>query len=318
MELPYVSVVIPVLNGAGFINRCLDSVVRLDYPETSFEVLVVDNGSTDGTVEMVRAFQGNNPQVKLHFEKIKSSYAARNLGIMNAKGKIIAFTDVDCIVDRKWLVNLVKRFSGGSIGGVAGEILPDRGDSIVERYTTKAGILSQKRTLSFEFLPYPQTANVAYKRELFDRIGYFDNVISGGDADFAWRVQLKTGYKISYAPDAVVFHKHRTDLRGLFKQQFKYGCGTKLLCEKYKNLYHPEPKQSQDGSLLAGCRSRITNYLKQIKLYLLRSRENDDLMLYEPLLFLVSLCGYKLGRMYVTLRLLGNRTIHRAEVTNPV
>ncbi len=302
MDLPYVSIVIPVLNGARHINSCLKSLTQLEYPENNFEILVVDNGSTDGTIEIIRAFQTSNPQIKLHSEKVQNSYVARNLGVMNAKGQIIAFTDVDCIVDKNWLINLVKGFSRSLVGGVAGEILPGDVDSLIERYCAKAGIVSQKATMDSEFLPYPQTANVAYRKKLFDRIGNFNRIISCGDADFAWRVRLETDYKIVYAPDAILFHRHRQSLKGLFKQQFKYGYGGKLLYEKYKKFYGSALKYRLNTSAQTNYMIKIINYLKAIKSYLVLSgsKKADDLLLLEPLLYIISRCGYRLGWIYAS------------------
>ncbi len=304
-ELPYVSIVIPVLNGGSFISNCLESLLNLDFPENNFEIIVVDNGSTDRTVEVIRTYQSKNPQIKLYFEKIKSSYAARNAGIKKAKGQIIAFTDVDCIVDKNWLFNIMKGFNESSVGGIAGDILPASEGSLVERYIAKINILSQKGTMNSEFLPYPQTANAAYKKEVFDKIGFFDDkLISGGDADIAWRMQLETHYELILAPDATVFHKHRTDLKGLFNQQFKHGYGKELLFKKYRK-FNSKQKQNNIKSKIFYYIDKILSFAGQIKLFLVTSmsKNADNLLLFEPLLALVSLCGFMLGRIYGSITL---------------
>lgn len=284
MEIPYISVVIPVFNGERTIGSCLESIIRSKYPNTQFEIIIVDNGSTDKTINIIEDFKSSNNHIKLYTEKIKNAYRARNLGIQKANGKIIVFTDADCIVNKDWLMNLAKGFSEPSIGGVSGDILPVFGNSIIERYSIMMELISPKVTLNSGFLPYPPTANVAYRKELFDKIGYFDTkMISGGDADFAWRMQLETNYKILYIEDAIVFHKHRTNLRDLMRQQFKYGYGAVLLHNKYKNFYHLKQKKKKNKI------SKIIYHVKRMKLY--------DL-LFNSLLYMISYCGYFLGKIH--------------------
>lgn len=289
-NLPYISIIIPVLNGEKFISKCLESIAELHYPRDLFETIIVDNGSTDNTVKIIRNFQ-DNIDIKLYFEKIKSSYVARNLGIKNSKGSIIVFTDIDCIVDKDWLINIIQYFSDKTVGGVAGEILPESRDSLVERYSINEEILSQERTFNSNFLPYAQTANAAYRKELFDRIGYFDEVISGGDADYSWRMQLETNYKIVFAQKAVVLHKHRTNLKGLFKQRFKHGYGSILIRDKYKNIFDSMHRNTPHKQYpKQGVTESIKNSLK-----------HKDYLLLIPIL--VNTCGFNLGKIYAKILL---------------
>jgi len=266
----------------------------LDYPKDNFEIIIVDNGSKDRTVEMIKTFQSKNSQIKLHFEKIKSSYAARNLGVKNAKGSIIAFTDIDCVINKEWLTNLVKGFSEDSIGGVAGDIIPENGDSVVERFSTKIGLLSQKMVLSAKYLPLPyaQTANVAYRKILFDQIGFFDDsLISGGDVDFSWRLMLHTEYNISYVSDAIVYHKHRTNLKDFYKQAFRYGYGKIFLYKKYESSVFNKIKEDTSVRIKGLGNDEIIDTNK--------SGVNDiSLTLFQPLLKAIYFGGFNLGKIY--------------------
>lgn len=288
-----ISIIVPVLNGERFIGKCLESIAKLNYPKNDFEVIIVDNGSKDRTVDIIKNFQRyENIDIKLHFQKIRSSYAARNLGIKNAKGDIIIFTDADCIVYEDWLTNIIKPFTDETVGGVAGEILSAGGDSLTEKYSIDEGVLSQRRTFNSKFLPYAQTANAAYRKELFDLIGYFDEVISGGDADYSWRMQLKTDYMMVFAEDAIVLHKHRTDLKGLFKQRFKHGYGYILIRNKYKN-YQDQSINAHipDASKSSGRINRlITNMRSKGYLILLPTLANA--------------IGFNLGKIYARFILL--------------
>ena len=226
----------PVYNGALTIEECIKSLLNLEYPEDKYEIIIVDNNSTDTTVEIVKKYP-----VKLLHEGKQSSYPARNLGIKNAKGEIVAFTDADCIVDKMWLEQLVENFKDETTAGVGGEILAYNPKSIVEQYSVKSGSISQKIALETEIvnlkMPFILTANAAYKAEILNEIGLFDDsFISGGDVDLACRITMK-GYRIVYEPKALVYHKHRTTLYGLFKQIFPYGEGRANLFKKHKAMF---------------------------------------------------------------------------------
>ena len=142
-KFPTVSIVVPVYNAESTLALCLGSLINLDYPSERLEILVVDNNSRDSSREIISRF----PVICLE-EKIQTSYAARNRGIAEAKGEIIAFTDSDCIVDAKWLRNLLSGFQGEDIGCCAGEVVPFNPRSLVEVYQARKGILSQTATLN--------------------------------------------------------------------------------------------------------------------------------------------------------------------------
>ncbi|WP_176505323.1 glycosyltransferase [Candidatus Methanoperedens sp. BLZ2] len=300
MEKPCVSIIVPVLNGANHINNLMNSLMNINYPKNKYEILIVDNESMDKTVELIKKFQRNIPQLKLFFEKRRSSYAARNMGVMNAKGEIIVFTDADCVVDKNWLINIVKSFSENSVGCVAGEILSAKWNNIVEEYYAKKDIMSQKNTLNSEFLPYPMTANVAYRKEIFNKIGYFDEeLISGGDADFAWRMQLETEYKIVYDQNAIVIHKHRSNMKSLFKQQFSYGYGSVLLYRKHNYFMDFNLK----NILMDYLKLMLAFALFYFRLFARLFWDCDRYCLYEPLLAFLCISGYRLGRLYGSIKL---------------
>jgi cellulose synthase/poly-beta-1,6-N-acetylglucosamine synthase-like glycosyltransferase len=225
-----------VYNSALTIEECIKSLLNIEYPKDKYEIIIVDNNSTDTTVEIVKKYP-----VKLLHEGKQSSYAARNLGIKNAKGEIVAFTDADCIVNKDWLKQLVKNLEDETTAGVGGEIIAYNPKTIVERYSVEGDILSQKSFFESEFvnlkMPFIATANSAYKKEILNEIGLFDDSFtSGGDVDLSWRITFK-GYRIVYEPKAIVYHRHRTTLYGLFKQFFRYGEGHAKLFKKHNAMF---------------------------------------------------------------------------------
>ena len=264
-NFPHTTIVIPVFNGDSTLSLCLDSISYLRYPKDKLEVIVVDNGSTDASV----AIASNYEVTLLQNLSIKSSYAARNTGISAAKGDLIVFTDADCIVTPDWLTHLAAPWEDKTIGCFAGEIEAYQPDDLIEKFSDRQGILRQQGTLDCPYLPYTQTANTAYRRSVFDQIGLFDpSMTSGGDADICWRMQKELGLHIKFIPEALVYHKHRTSIEGLFHQFRKYEFGKSYWQEKYfdyKMPSLPQRKQELENSLAQLTSTLVSNSEKFIK-----------------------------------------------------
>lgn len=298
-----ISIIVPVLNGESYIRDCISSLINQDFPKDQYEILIIDNGSKDNTINILKKYKEH---ITILHESKKGAYIARNTGIEKSKGNIIAFTDADCIAHKDWLNELYKGFSSENIGCVVGAIKSYPGKTLVEMYSGNKDLLSQKHTLNTKFLPYGQTANVAFRREVFEDIGNFDQrLMSGGDADISWRMQINTNYKLIYRPDSIVEHRHRTTFKGLFKQQFRYGFGRILLYKKYGNYIAGMTDTNHD------IRYNSINLIKlslTIILFNIRSFERlfglcDRYHLYEPILSLLYMSGYILGKMYGTIKL---------------
>jgi len=190
--LPKISIIVPVYNGEATIRTCVEALLGLDYPRDRFEVIIVDNKSLDGTRRIVEGYA----VTLLQEAAVQSSYAARNLGIAHASGDVLAFTDADCVPERGWLRAIVAAIEPVDVGGVAGAIEAFRADSAVEKYQARRAIRAD-RAYKHKVLPFAQTANAAYKREVFEKIGLFDpTLIYGGDIDFSWRMQSAGGLRL--------------------------------------------------------------------------------------------------------------------------
>jgi len=202
-DSPFASVIVPTLNRKELLGNCLKSLFRMDYPRSHFEVIVVDGGSTDGTIQMVH---NDFPDVRFVVEKRKGRSVARNTGWKYAKGQIVAYTDDDCVVDKSWLRILVSSFDSKEIGAVGGPMfLLHQSKSIRNRFKgTPMGdfYLGDKKLPAKELI----TANLAVSREAFEKNRFDETLIYDlEDVDFC-RSLIETGYKSIYLPHAKVYH----------------------------------------------------------------------------------------------------------------
>ena len=256
---PPVSIVVPVYNAESTIAECVEALLKLDYPKRLVQTIVVDNNSTDNTADILQQFTG----IDYVFEPEKGAYQARNTGTEFAKHDLIAFTDADCIPKPDWLSRLVNGlvhpqrptansdFVGAAakqtrhppakgLAIVGGKVEAHPPSNLVERYIDYRKILDQEKMAKHsEFsLPFFVTANFLVPKDVFEQLGGFDTYFEiAGDADFCWRAQ-QAGFELRYCPEAVVVHKHRSDLLGLYSQSFQYGFGRASLFAKHGAGFH--------------------------------------------------------------------------------
>lgn len=228
---PKVSIIVPVKNGAEKIKDLLDSLMRVDYEKDKLEIIVVDGNSTDATMEIVSKYP-----VKLVTEERLGVNVARNTGIKNSSGEIIAFTDYDCVVPENWVKAIVSNFQDPEVGCVGGKILRYNND-FWSRYADESlmpvmRIFKKRKIIDRIKSPfyYPVGCNFAVRREAIKKVGFFDERFTYGfdELEFAERI-CGEGYKIVLTPDVMVRHKHRSTLSELMKQTFRYGQGGGLL-----------------------------------------------------------------------------------------
>lgn len=210
-------------NAEKTIKQCIESLIDQDF-DGRYEILVVDNGSTDNSLEIVKRY----PSVKLLFESKKGPAAARNKGISYAKGELIAFTDSDCEVEKNWLEKFFKYIEDNpeiaAIGG--GVVNPYPRDIIaIASEITDFGeqVSSDKNYLRYTYAV--PTNNICYRREILEEVGYFDEdfeLTGGEDISLNWKI-IKRGYRILFNPDIKVIHYHRSNLKALFNKKIISG-----------------------------------------------------------------------------------------------
>lgn len=231
MRRPKISVVVPTYSGSQTLGACLDSLSDQGLSSRDYEVIVVDDGSKEDLVPIVRG-----RRVRLFRQKNMGPASARNLGIQKALGRVIAFTDDDCVADKNWLRLLLKKHEGQA-DAVGGLVLPSSEDTLAEKFESlrkKMLYGSKSKTFSKNNLGYLPTCNLSVKRAVFDRLGLFDTTFkfpSGEDTDFCYRI-CKNGGVIQYFPPAVVIHRHPTSLKGVFRRQYLHSRENVLLSKK--------------------------------------------------------------------------------------
>jgi cellulose synthase/poly-beta-1,6-N-acetylglucosamine synthase-like glycosyltransferase len=230
-DQPSVSVIVPVRNGEDTIGDCIDAILAADYPEDRRETLVVDNGSSDGTAAQIQS----RPVGYLHEPKPGVSNA-RNRGIAESTGEILAFVDADCLVEPKWLTELVRPFEDPEVGSVAGDLQHVPATTPAERQAAR--LLGNWQRFAFNSNPaYPITANAAYRREVIDRIGPFDpHMTRAQDVELGLRFQERSGRRLAYAENATARHRNRTTQIGFFRQQLGWAYGAGLVGAKFEAM----------------------------------------------------------------------------------
>lgn len=228
-----VSVIIPVLNGEHVLGACLRALKAQTYAGT-VQPVVINDGSTDRTSEVTRSFPG----VKLIEQENQGRAAARNRGIAESSGTVVAFTDADCVPRPDWLEKLLVRLREHDHRGIVGGsiTIPPTGN-LWQRLDHQAWAHSIGPEAPAGPTLFGSTANMCLLRRVFEEMGGFDTRLQGSeDSDLAFRIH-RAGYENFFEPSAVVEHHHpRTTMTAFLRQRFNYGKWTIQTVLKHKPL----------------------------------------------------------------------------------
>ena len=233
-KAPFVSVIVCSYNGGPTLASCLDSLGKLNYPE--YEVLLVDDGSTDDTSYIAAQF----PWVRYIHQSNQGLSHARNTGAAAAKGEVFAYTDSDCMVDPDWLYYLIGTLVSGDYAGVGGPNVTPPAKNWIQACVAAAPGGPSHVLLTDVVAEHIPGCNMAFYRWAFEGVGGFDTEYrkAGDDVDFCWRIQ-QAGWVISFSPTAIVWHYRRFTLRAFFRQQDGYGEAESLLRFKHLIFFGP-------------------------------------------------------------------------------
>jgi cellulose synthase/poly-beta-1,6-N-acetylglucosamine synthase-like glycosyltransferase len=196
------SVIVPVLNGVETIGACLTALLAQTVNDSSYEILVVDDGSTDGSAQAAARFG-----VIMIQQEHAGAAAARNRGAQQAKGQILLFTDADCEPMPDWIEEMLVPFANPGVVGVKG-VYRTRQRSLVARFTQAEYEEKYSRLARADRIDFVDTYAAAYRRDVFWEHGGFDEqFLYDEDQEFSFRL-ARAGHKLVFAPEAVVFHQH--------------------------------------------------------------------------------------------------------------
>jgi GT2 family glycosyltransferase len=231
---PRVSVVVASYQGERTLNACMESLEKLNYPD--YEIILVDDGSTDGTAQLAKA----HPAVRLiRHERNEGLSVARNTGIAAATGEIVAFTDADCRADPDWLHYLVADLLDGGFAGIGGHNFLPPDDSMVAAAVLVSPGGPAHVMLTDRQAEHIPGCNMAFYKWALAEIGGFDPIFhkAGDDVDLCWRLQQR-GFKIGFSPAGFVWHYRRSTVRAYLKQQHGYGEAEAMLEQKHPEYFN--------------------------------------------------------------------------------
>ena len=210
-----ISIIIPIYNAEEYLEKLLESLFNQTY-EDSFEIIAVNNNSTDRSKEILD--KDKDKLIYLEQNEVASSYVSRNLAIKKAKGDILAFIDADCIADKNWLKHGKKAIEKADLIGGKVNFYFSQKPSAAEYFDSIAHFQFKKTSKNQHSVG---GGNLIVKKYIFNKIGFFPEIKSGGD--FQWTNKAyNAGYKLIYNEDTVVYHPARK-LRELLHKQLRLG-----------------------------------------------------------------------------------------------
>jgi glycosyltransferase involved in cell wall biosynthesis len=241
---PKVSVIVCSYNGAKTLERCLESLRRIEYPD--YEVILVDDGSKDDTEEIA----SRNRWITYLRQENSGLSMARNVGARAATGEVLAYTDSDCMADPQWLYFMVGTLLSGAYAGVGGPNVSPPAENWIQACVAAAPGGPNHVLLTDQIAEHIPGCNMAFYKWAFERVGGFDPEYrkAGDDVDFCWRLQ-QDGQIIGFSPSAIVWHYRRFTLAAFRKQQNGYGEAESLLRFKHLVFFGPTGTAKWKGQI---------------------------------------------------------------------
>lgn len=264
-----VSIIIPVYNSEDTIARCVQSALE-QASDARVEVVVIDNGSTDRTREIVQSFP-----VKCLHESRRGRSAARNRGVRETSGEFLAFLDSDCVAPRSWLQASLAALDRDWIGAVQARI-------------RKHGQAAPPRSFiqGHYFVPFLDTAGLVTTRTAFQHTRGFDEELSRNvDMDFTFRL-LASGYALAWCPDTLIVKYHYLDSRHAWRRGLEGGTAGSQIEAKWASLLGNKPRRRR-------YKDRLSSVSKSTLRALLEPQPQPHLVATEQLGRLVAYVGHE-------------------------
>jgi cellulose synthase/poly-beta-1,6-N-acetylglucosamine synthase-like glycosyltransferase len=243
---PLISVVIPAYNAREALGNCLDALERQTMPRRGYEIIVVNDGSSDGTRE---AATGRD--VVLISQPHRGAAAARNTGAHRAQGEIILFIDADCVPEPNWIEAMISSFTDQDVVGVSGRIRT-RQKNLVPRFIQLEYDARYGKIAKHRYIDHINTATGAYRREVFlGSRGFLENLLGAEDVELSFRLANR-GHKMVSAPEAIVYHRHPESILEYARRKYHYGYWRSLVYRRHPRKAVADSRTPQTQKIQIG------------------------------------------------------------------
>lgn len=241
-----VSIIVPTYNRLDQLRQCVAALKDLDYPSEDHEILIVNDGSSDGTRSFLDAQAETVDNLTVIHQENQGVAAARNTGIERATGEIIFFTDDDCLVPRDWIQQHLQHYEEKDIAGVDGVQWPHE-MNYVEAYKLAIYWKEYEEEIVLDdpqSLMGVSTNNLSYKQAVFEEAGQYDERFRrGSDPEHSRRV-LEEGYTLLKDSSIRVSHLKKDSLHSYLRGKYRHGKGARVRAEKYGDEHNPRASLS--------------------------------------------------------------------------
>jgi glycosyltransferase involved in cell wall biosynthesis len=231
---PELSVVIPVYNAEPELGALLDSLAAQAW-DGAWEVVVADNGSTDGSMEIAESYRDRLPGLQILDASDRPGVShARNVGVAAAGGSSLLFIDDDDVAGEGYIAAMAEALRGQDFVCARWDV--DRLNPYWTRALRPSGQSEGPMIYNYDFLPYAAGGTLGITRRAFDAVGGFDeSIVYGGCVDLCWKVQLETGANLGFVPNAVIHYRYRGTLREIFAQARSWGMDEVALYTRWRD-----------------------------------------------------------------------------------
>jgi len=230
---PQVSIIVCTYNAKADLRECLRSLEQLKYQAK--EIIVVNDASTDGTLEFLEAFQqGSDMKITVVTNPTNLGVAgSRNVGIRQSTGEVIAFTDADCVVHPDWISELIKGYEHDRVAAVGGGIVSKQITNIWELCEKGRDFVATREG----YVSHLVGCNMSFERHLLQQHMFDDDLKYGYEEYLICDKLVSDGYKIYYRPQAIVNHKHRSSWFSLMRRKYLLGFASIWYRKKVRKLF---------------------------------------------------------------------------------
>jgi cellulose synthase/poly-beta-1,6-N-acetylglucosamine synthase-like glycosyltransferase len=249
-NVPEYSVIVPAYQAADVVGACVRALAQQTVDRARYEIVVIDDGSTDATSDAARAAGADRILRVAH----GGPAAARNAGIDAARAEIVLFTDADCEPAEEWIARMVAPMDNPQVMGVKGTYRTKQ-PSLIARLVQLEFDIRYERMTELERIDFIDTYAAAYRRVLFVEHGLFDTAyIAAEDVDLSFRL-AQAGHWLVFAPDAWVWHRHPATLGRYLARKARFGYWRAMLYVRYPDKItgdaHTDPALKPQFALAA-------------------------------------------------------------------